>query len=89
MKDYFDLWVLLHNGGLDDADLARAIRATFERRGTALPASVPVGLSEEFAPDPTKQAQWRAFLSRNGLDTIEFTELLGTLRTTFQRLGLA
>ena len=29
MKDYFDLWMLLRDGDLDDAQLVRAIQATF------------------------------------------------------------
>lgn len=32
MKDYFDLWVLLTEGGLDAAELRRAVEATFSRR---------------------------------------------------------
>ena len=48
--------------------LARhALAATFERRKTALPANVPTGLSESFAQDPTKRAQWGAFLGKNRL----------------------
>jgi hypothetical protein len=32
MKDYFDLWVLLGENTLDQAELRRAIEATFNRR---------------------------------------------------------
>jgi Nucleotidyl transferase AbiEii toxin, Type IV TA system len=38
MKDYFDLWILFTQGSLDRKLLPIAVRATFERRGTALPA---------------------------------------------------
>ena len=44
--------------------LARAFRATFERRGTPLPAGVPTGLSRGFGEDDGKLRQWRAFLGR-------------------------
>ena len=47
--------------------LVQAIRATFARRGTPLPEQLPTGLSEAFGQDPGKQAQWKAFLSRNRL----------------------
>ena len=40
MKDYFDLWMLLRDADLDDAELVRAIQATFTRRRTALPGGV-------------------------------------------------
>jgi len=43
-------------------NLARAaIRGTFARRDTIVPASCPVGLSEEFSTDPGKMTQWRAY----------------------------
>ena len=57
MKDFFDLWVLLHDTTLDDAELQRAIEATFTRRQTAMPAAQPIGLSDAFAEDATKQVQ--------------------------------
>lgn len=53
MKDFFDLWVLLHDATIDDADLQRAIEATFVRRQTAIPSAPPIGLSDAFAEDAT------------------------------------
>lgn len=67
MKDFYDAWVLLEQFALDDAVLAAAIRATFERRRTGMPTNVPLGLTEEFAQDPDKQRQWMGFLQRSGL----------------------
>lgn len=68
MKDYFDLRALAREGLLESRHLGDAIAATFERRQTALPEGVPVGLSDEFARDTTKRLQWSAFLSKNRLD---------------------
>jgi predicted nucleotidyltransferase component of viral defense system len=68
MKDYFDLSALAREGATDPAMLARAICATFARRGTALPSELPLGLSDEFAEDRTKLAQWNAFLRKNRLE---------------------
>lgn len=68
MKDYFDLLVLAREGAMDLATLARAIAATFERRGTSIPEAMPLGLSAEFARDTGKHQQWNAFLNRNRLD---------------------
>lgn len=68
MKDYFDVLALAREGALDVGSLADAIAATFARRGTALPSSVPLGLSEEFARDATKLKQWQAFLRKNRLE---------------------
>ncbi len=81
MRDFYDTWVLLQQFELDDQVLARAIRATFERRGTVIPSNVPLGLTEEFAGDPDKQRQWSAFLRRSGLArSHELRAVVQTLR---------
>ncbi len=46
MKDYFDLDALMAEGTLDPTELRRAIDATFARRVTALPISMPPGLDK-------------------------------------------
>lgn len=67
LKDYFDLSVLLERETLDTDLLAQAIKATFERRGMSLPDVVPVGLTDEFAHDSSRQSLWLAFLKKNEL----------------------
>lgn len=72
LKDYFDLRALAREGLLDAQQLADAVAATFARRGTAVPTGMPLGLTEAFAHDPAKLAQWRAFLGQKpatGADT--------------------
>ena len=86
MKDYFDLWVLLREGDLDDAELVRAIEATFARRRTEMPEGVPAGLSDAFASDARKLAQWRAFVNKNKLDAVPLDAVVKALRAAFQRL---
>jgi Nucleotidyl transferase AbiEii toxin, Type IV TA system len=78
MKDYFDLSVLLDEGTLDAGQLRRAIEATFTRRKTPMPASVPTGLSNAFALDPVKQTQWNAFLKKNRLDSMALEDMVAT-----------
>lgn len=68
MKDYFDLRALAREGEVNAGLLADAIAATFTRRRTALAPDMPLGLSDEFAKDPSKRAQWKAFLGKNRLD---------------------
>lgn len=62
MKDYYDVWMLQRSFEIDDARLQRAIGATFARRRTDVPATTPEGLSDAFANDPSKRAQWDAFV---------------------------
>ena len=67
MKDYFDLWFLATRFEFDEAVLARAVAATFERRGTPLPSEPPFALTTAFSGDASKQKQWTAFLARSGV----------------------
>ncbi|MHB9100362.1 MAG: nucleotidyl transferase AbiEii/AbiGii toxin family protein [Sulfuricella sp.] len=80
MKDYFDLRALAHEGVLDAQLLGDAIAATFQRRGMAVPVKVPLGLSDEFAHDAAKRAQWKAFLGKNRLDAPMLDEVIGEVR---------
>lgn len=89
MKDFFDLWVLLHDTTTDDVELQRAVEATFARRQTALPSAQPIGLSDAFANDATKQLQWRAFLKKNKLEPIDLGEVVRTIRERALRFGFA
>jgi hypothetical protein len=81
MKDFHDVWFLAHRFEFDGPTLRKAIEATFDRRNTNLP-QLPEALTEAFANDPTKQAQWTAFLRRNGLTgvTDQFSEVVAVLR---------
>jgi len=67
LKDYFDLSVLLERETLDTDLLAQAIKATFGRRGMSVPDAVPMGLTDEFAQDSSRQSLWLAFLKKNEL----------------------
>jgi predicted nucleotidyltransferase component of viral defense system len=67
LKDYFDMAVLLERESLDVDLLAQAIKATFERRNMDVPDDLPVGLTDEFANDASRQAMWQAFIRKNGL----------------------
>jgi predicted nucleotidyltransferase component of viral defense system len=84
LKDYLDLSVLLEREVLDPATLATAIAATFTRRGTALPTALPIGLSDEFAQDQSRQALWVVFLKKNALPAVPLTSIVTTLRATLQ-----
>jgi hypothetical protein len=45
--------------------MADTIRNTFARRGTSIPSSSPIGLSEVFWSDTGKQTAWRAFWKKS------------------------
>jgi predicted nucleotidyltransferase component of viral defense system len=80
MKDYFDLRALAREGALGARQLGDAIAATFQRRGTDVPVEVPLGLSDEFARDAAKRAQWKAFLGKNRLEAPTLDEVVEEVR---------
>lgn len=67
MKDFYDLWILSTQFEFDGAMLRKSVKATFERRGTALPLTTPVALTPAFAEDGSKRSQWTAFIRRGRL----------------------
>ena len=80
MKDYFDLWVLSRHSDFDGAVLAQAIRATFERRGTAIPPNLPFALTDEFALHEQKIRQWTGFQRKNALEPMTLAAVIEALR---------
>jgi len=91
MKDFYDLWVIARQFEFEGPLLSQAIRATFARRRTAVPAAVPVTLSSEFVQDRAKQTQWRAFIAKSRLDTggAGLEEVVDALRTFLMPLAEA
>jgi predicted nucleotidyltransferase component of viral defense system len=82
MKDFYDVAALAQKRGFKGRVLCEAIRATFGRRGTALPEKTPTALTHEFAGDPVKRAQWDAFVKRAGLrEAGSFADAVGAIRS--------
>jgi len=67
MRDFFDIHALAEREAFEGAVLMAAIRATFERRGTAIPEGIPLALTPEFARSSEKRVQWNTFLRRSGI----------------------
>jgi len=81
LKDFYDLWLIAQTFELRRPALIEAVRRTFDRRGTELPAATPVGLSDEFAT--AWAAQWSAFLGRERMAAAPdaFAAVITDLRT--------
>jgi predicted nucleotidyltransferase component of viral defense system len=76
MKDYYDLWTIAQNCELYGAELQAAIKATFERRSTAIPAVTPQGLGETFYNAKRQKQEWREFLQTYSLrKSLSFEEI--------------
>lgn len=74
--------MLLERETLDTDLLTQAIKATFERRGMAVPDALPVGLTDEFAHDASRQALWLAFVKKNELAPEPLAAIVARLRAT-------
>ncbi|MGH8682857.1 MAG: nucleotidyl transferase AbiEii/AbiGii toxin family protein [Burkholderiales bacterium] len=66
MRDFFDIHALAQHERFDGEVLARAVRATFDRRRTPIPDLLPFALTPAFAALRQKQVQWQGFLRKNG-----------------------
>lgn len=84
LKDYLDLFVLLNREHLNEKTLAQAIAATFDRRGTQLSDEFPLGLSDEFANDISRQALWQAFLKKNDIEWRPLGNIISAIREHLQ-----
>lgn len=85
IKDFHDIWVTTRIFSFDLSTLHDAIVGTFNRRGTPLPTSVPVALTETFAARVEDGGLWTGFLRRNppSLVAASFSELQMQLRHFF------
>lgn len=86
LKDYFDLQVLLNREQIDMPILSEAIAATFKRRGMAIPTEIPIGLTDEFASDPTRQKLWGAFLRKNDIQPIPLSKTVSQIKELFEKI---
>lgn len=64
MRDYFDIHALSEREAFRGEVLQQAIEATFSRRRTPVPTTLPVGLTQAFATSEGKASQWRGFQQR-------------------------
>jgi len=80
MKDFFDVHYLAMNNEFLSTQITDAISATFERRRDPLPDVLPVGLTNDFATDETKNKQWTGFLKKNAVSQLTLQESVEVTR---------
>jgi hypothetical protein len=66
MRDFFDIHALAQAHSFEGEPLVQAVRATFERRQTPVPDSLPVALTPAFGAVRQKVIQWQAFMNKSG-----------------------
>lgn len=81
MKDYYDLWAILNSQAIETSELADAIAATFSRRETDVPSTVPAGLTDAFSADPLKTQQWATYAESIGLEGLSLENTIDLIWT--------
>ena len=66
-KDFYDLYAIAGGFSFERSTLARAARATFERRATPVTSELPAALTGSFYSDGIRAAQWQAYVRTNQL----------------------
>ncbi|MDE4276665.1 nucleotidyl transferase AbiEii/AbiGii toxin family protein [Phaeobacter gallaeciensis] len=79
MKDYYDLLSIPTVMDIVPDELDAALRATFERRGTAIPRGIPEGLSAEFIADEAKNTQWNAYAASIDQDQLALGDVVNSI----------
>ncbi|NHZ84268.1 MAG: nucleotidyl transferase AbiEii/AbiGii toxin family protein [Planctomycetia bacterium] len=79
MKDIYDILELSRIFSFNGNKIMTAIKKTFDRRKTVIPSDTPISFTKEFIN--AKNQNWKAFLSRSGLenDSIPFSDTINEL----------
>lgn len=92
-KDFYDIHAMAGAFTFERTTLAKAARATFERRATPLEDVLPAALAAPFYTDAARATQWRAYVDRNQLtgapgDFVQVGErVIAFLRPIWEVLG--
>jgi Nucleotidyl transferase AbiEii toxin, Type IV TA system len=81
MKDFYDIWILSRTLAFSGLAPSQAIRSTFNRRQTSIPAISPAALTAKFYSEPVHVRQWAAFVRRIGEPALanEFSRVVADL----------
>lgn len=85
LKDFHDIWVITRTFAFELATVVEAVGGTLQRRETAIPTEMPVGLTDVFATIADKRGLWTGFLRRTppAMEPPAFAQLQDDLRRFF------
>ncbi len=79
MKDFYDIYALMHSFDFDRRTLREAIKETFGNRKTSF--DVIVAFDRDFSMDPYRRRMWKSFLgSKNISLSIEFEKVMTEIK---------
>ncbi len=68
MKDFYDIWLIFRNLKLKNAEVAKAIKKTFNNRHTILPRANKLFSEDIYGRNSDRQQLWNAFLTKNDIE---------------------
>lgn len=78
-KDFYDIYILATRYQLDGEELMKAIRETFEHRGTGFDDIA--AFKDDFAGKELHQSRWKAFLKKKkAMVDVSFEEVIALIR---------
>lgn len=88
MKDFYDIWMLSRQFDFKGAELAEAIRLTFENRSTIISVEIEA-FSEQFIE--SKQIQWITFVKRINQEHVpaQFKDIISSIKSFLYPLASA
>ena len=67
MKDFYDIWLMMHQFDFGELRLAGALKRTFEHRKTDIPKGKPLFAEEIYDESSDRQALWKTFLKKGNI----------------------
>jgi len=85
IKDFHDIWVTMRTFPFELASVVEAVGGTLQRRSTAIPTEMPVGLTDAFAVVAEERGLWTGFLRRTppAMEPPPFLQMQEELRRFF------
>ena len=67
MKDFYDIWLMMHQFDFNGSKIAEALKRTFSHRKTSLPEDRPLFAEEIYDEKSDRQTLWKAFLEKGDI----------------------
>jgi len=70
MKDFYDIWLIMHQFDFNGLNLSEAIKRTFTHRKTDFPKEHPIFAEEIYDEKSDRQILWNAFLKKGDIKNV-------------------
>lgn len=84
MKDFYDIWLMMHQFDFEGSKLSESLRRTFAYRKTEVPDSKKLFAKEIYDEKSDRQTLWKAFLNKG--DIKHAPEKLSTVAKEIEKI---